>query len=190
MSGQIIIVAAPSGAGKTSLVRALLEDQALGLRLSISTTTRPPRPGEQEGGAYFFVGAQQFEEARDAGEFIEWAQVHGNLYGTRASTIREALERNERLILEIDWQGARQIRSTFPRNQVLSIFILPPSLDELRRRLEGRGQDSSEVIEQRLQAAAEEMSHAHEFDHVIMNQEFSLALSDLKTVISNHFSQT
>ncbi|MEY4083450.1 MAG: hypothetical protein RL483_819 [Pseudomonadota bacterium] len=189
MSGRLIILSAPSGAGKTSLVKALLQDASLAIRLSVSTTTRAPRPGEVHGREYFFTSVADFESRIGRGEFLEWAWVHGNLYGTAARDVQEALDRHEQLLLEIDWQGAAQVRAHFaarPANQaheVLSIFILPPSVEELRRRLTARGQDSEEVIERRLAAAQAEMAHAQEFDHVIMNQDFSVALADLKSLL-------
>lgn len=180
--GHIYIVSAPSGAGKTSLVKALLKDPESGIRLSISTTTRAPRPSEQQGREYFFTSRGDFETRAAAGEFIEWAEVYGNLYGTSRETLAQALSRGERILLEIDWQGAAQVRSQFP-DQVTSIFILPPSLEELRRRLEDRAQDSAAVIEARIQAATVELAHASDFDHVIMNQDFSLALEALKRLV-------
>ncbi|MEY2776022.1 MAG: guanylate kinase [Pseudomonadota bacterium] len=182
-AGHIFIVSAPSGAGKTSLVKALLDDPDSRIRLSISTTTRPPRPGEQEGREYFFTSREDFQARARAGEFIEWAEVHSNLYGTSRTTIAQALGRGERVLLEIDWQGAAQVRGQFPA-QVTSIFILPPSLDELRRRLQARGQDTEAVIEARVQAAEAEMAHAPEFDHVIMNQDFSVAYEALKALVT------
>jgi guanylate kinase len=182
-TGHIFIVAAPSGAGKTSLVNALLEDPLNQTRLSVSTTTRGPRPGELHGREYFFTDRADFLQRAERGEFIEWAEVHGNLYGTSRQTIADALARGQQVLLEIDWQGAAQVRQQFPE-QVTSIFILPPSLEELRRRLEARGQDTASVIEARVSAAAAEMAHAPEFDHVIMNQDFSVALRALKALVT------
>ncbi len=190
MAGRLIILSAPSGAGKTSLVKALLEDSSLQLRLSISTTTRPPRPGEAHGREYFFTDVQSFEQRIAKGEFLEWARVHDNLYGTAAADVQAALDREDQLLLEIDWQGAAQIRARFAPDQLMSIFILPPSLAELRRRLENRGQDSQAVIDRRVAAAEAEMAHANEFDHVIMNQDFSVALAELKRLIRHHDSPT
>ncbi|MFM1858515.1 MAG: hypothetical protein RL133_15 [Pseudomonadota bacterium] len=183
--GTLFIISAPSGAGKTSLVKALLDDPSTAIRLSISTTTRPPRPGEVHGREYFFTSREDFTARAQAGDFIEWAQVHGNLYGTAKATIAEGLARGEQILLEIDWQGAAQVRTQFP-DQVCSIFILPPSLEELQRRLEARGQDTPEVIEARVRAAQSEMEHAGEFDHVIMNQDFSVALKALKALVQTH----
>jgi guanylate kinase len=185
--GKLFIISAPSGAGKTSLVKALLADPSCPIRLSISTTTRPPRPGEVHGREYYFTSREAFTARAQAGEFLEWAQVHGNLYGTARATIAEGLARGEQILLEIDWQGAAQVRTQFP-TQVSSIFILPPSLEELQRRLEARGQDTQEVIESRVRAAQSEMEHAGEFDHVIMNQDFSVALKALKALVQTHAS--
>jgi guanylate kinase len=190
MAGRLIILSAPSGAGKTSLVKALLEDNSLPLGLSVSTTTRPPRPGEVHGREYFFTDVATFEQRIARGEFLEWARVHDNLYGTAATDVQAALDRQEQLLLEIDWQGAAQIRARFAPDQVVSIFILPPSLAELRRRLENRGQDSQAVIDRRVAAAEAEIAHANEFDHVIMNQDFSVALAELKRLIRHHDSPT
>jgi guanylate kinase len=190
MAGRLIILSAPSGAGKTSLVKALLEDPSLQLRLSISTTTRAPRPGEQHGREYFFTDVPTFERRIAQGDFLEWARVHDNLYGTAVADVQQALDRQEQLLLEIDWQGAEQIRARFAPGQLMSIFILPPSLAELRRRLESRGQDSQAVIDRRVAAAEAEMAHANEFDHVIMNQDFSVALAELKRLICHHDSPT
>jgi len=181
--GLLIIVSAPSGAGKTSLVRALLQDSALGLTLSVSTTTRTPRPGEVNGREYFFTSEADFLSRKAQGEFLEWAHVHGNYYGTSRAWIQAQCAQGQAVLLEIDWQGARQIRQSFPREALCSIFILPPSLETLRQRLQGRGQDSEAVIERRIQAAEEEISHAGEFDHVIMNQEFTKALAELKAIV-------
>ena len=188
--GLLIILSAPSGAGKTRLVRALLQDATLGLSLSVSTTTRAPRPGEANGREYFFCSESEFKQEVSKGRFLEWAEVHGNFYGTSSEAISEGLEQGGRIVLEIDWQGARQVRSKFPPQQILSIFIEPPSLSELERRLRARGQDSEAVISARLLAAEEELSHAKEFDHVIMNQEFSKALRDLSDVIRQRISQS
>jgi guanylate kinase len=182
-SGHLIIIAAPSGAGKTSLVRALLDDPGLSLALSVSTTTRPPRPGEVNGREYFFTSEADFLSRKAQGEFLEWAHVHGNYYGTSRAWIQAQCAQGQAVLLEIDWQGARQIRQSFPREALCSIFILPPSLETLRQRLQGRGQDSEAVIERRIQAAEEEISHAGEFDHVIMNQEFTKALAELKAIV-------
>jgi guanylate kinase len=183
--GRLIIIAAPSGAGKTSLVRALLADPRLRLSLSISTTTRPPRPGEVHGREYFFTSEADFLARKAQDEFLEWALVHGNYYGTSRAWINEHRSRGQPVLLEIDWQGAEQIRRTFPAEDLCSIFILPPSLQALKERLLARGQDSPTVIEKRIQAAEAEISHAGDFDHVIMNQEFTKALAALTAIVQS-----
>lgn len=180
MSGNVFVVSAPSGAGKTSLVRALLEADPQ-VRLSVSYTTRPPRPGEVDGVHYHFVSVEQFMEMLNRGDFLESAQVYGNYYGTSQRWIEEQLAAGTDILLEIDWQGAAQIRRLMPR--AVSIFILPPSLEALRARLQGRGQDTEEVIERRLAAAREDMSHVGEFDYVIINDDFSTASLDLQAVV-------
>ncbi len=178
--GSVIVVAAPSGAGKSSLVRELLKRDP-GLRLSVSHTTRPPRPGEQDGRDYHFVSREHFDAMRSGGEFLEHAEVYGNGYATSSAWIRSQLDAGEDVILEIDWQGARQVRALFP--DCASVFILPPSLGALRERLEGRGTDSQEVIERRLAAAREDLSHVEEFEYVIINVEFFVALEDLSAIV-------
>jgi len=182
MTGSLLIVSAPSGAGKSSLVKAALaEDKRL--TLSISFTTRPPREGELNGREYHFVDPKTFEAMLKRGEFLESAEVHGNRYGTSKKWIAEARARGQDIILEIDWQGARQVRKTFP--DAVSVFILPPSpvLQELERRLRGRGQDSEEDIRRRLRDAGKEISHVAEFDYVIINKEFEEARLDLAAVV-------
>ena len=179
-AGSLFVVAAPSGAGKSSLVKALLEmDSHLGV--SVSHTTRPPRGQEQDGREYHFVSEPEFRAMVAAGEFIEWAEVHGNLYGTSHAAIDSRISRGHDVVLEIDYQGALQIKKTYA-NAVL-IFILPPSWEELRSRLERRGEDTAEIIELRLQNAAIEMAQAPEFDFVIINEVFDRALFDLKAVV-------
>jgi guanylate kinase len=182
--GRLLMIAAPSGAGKSSLVSAFLARNPEWI-VSISTTTRAPRPGEQDGREYFFTTAKDFVARRDAGEFLEWAEVHGNFYGTSKAWIQAQREANRSVILEIDWQGAQQIRQVYrqPGQAPRSIFILPPSLHELESRLRSRRQDSEEVIQRRLAAAADEMSHAEEFDYVIINQDFSVALQELEQFV-------
>jgi guanylate kinase len=180
MAGNLYVVAAPSGAGKTTLVRLLLEQEA-GVSLSVSFTTRPPRPNEQDGRDYHFVDATAFRAMIARQEFLEWAEVHGNLYGTSKTWISERLASGNDVLLEIDWQGARQVRSLFPG--AIGIFILPPSLEELTRRLTGRGTDSADVIARRLAAAEAEMRHAGEFDYVIINDILEQALDDLRAVV-------
>ncbi|MDD5241757.1 MAG: guanylate kinase [Sulfuricella sp.] len=178
--GNLFIVTAPSGAGKTSLVRALLENDSK-VKLSISYTTRPPRPGETDGEDYHFVTEQKFLEMLGRGDFLESAQVYGNRYGTSQPWIENATRSGTDILLEIDWQGAAQVRKIFP--QAAGIFILPPSLEALLARLKGRGQDSDEVIARRLAAAREDISHVEEFDYVIINDVFEAALQDLIAVI-------
>lgn len=178
--GNLYVVAAPSGAGKSSLVKALMELDA-GVQHSVSHTTRAPRGQEFHGREYFFVDDQAFDAMIAANAFLEWAYVHGNRYGTSRATIEERIAKGSDVILEIDFQGAIQIKKIFC-NAVL-IFILPPSLEELRARLQRRGEDSPEVIEVRMQNAAKEVAQAHEFDFVIINQLFDKALFDLKAVV-------
>jgi len=182
MTGNLFIVSAPSGAGKSSLVSAALaEDKRLAL--SVSFTTRPPRAGEANGREYHFVERKTFESMLARGEFLESAEVHGNRYGTSGKWIAEARAKGLDILLEIDWQGARQVRKAFP--DAVSIFIMPPPpvLEELERRLRGRGQDTEEAIQRRLSAAREEISHAAEFDYVIINKEFEEARRDLAAVV-------
>jgi guanylate kinase len=179
-SGNLYVIAAPSGAGKTSLVNALLEREA-GIRLSVSYTTRPPRPGEIDGVHYRFVDEAGFIARRDRGEFLEHAHVHGNWYATSATWLRREVAAGHDVLLEIDWQGAQQVRTLIASS--LSIFILPPSLASLRERLEKRGQDSPAVIARRIEAAREEMRHCGEFDYVIINQDFAEAVADLAAIV-------
>jgi guanylate kinase len=177
--GVLYIVSAPSGAGKTSLVKALLKaDPAI--RLSVSYTTRPPRPGETDGRDYHFVSRERFEEMLAEDEFLEHAEVYGNFYGTSKGSIERDLDAGRDILLEIDWQGAEQVRRHFP--QSASIFVLPPSFNALRTRLAGRGQDSEEVIERRLAAAAHDVAHAEAFDYIIVNDDFDHALQDLVAI--------
>lgn len=179
MSGQLFIVAAPSGAGKTTLVKRLLAIDPV--RLSISHTTRSPRVGEDNGVAYHFITVDQFKAKMNDGEFLEWAEVHGNYYGTSKSWIATELSAGRDVLLEIDWQGAAQVRQAFPA--AVGVFILPPSMEELTRRLTGRGTDSQTVISARLAAAQDEMRHVGEFDYVIINDDLELALTDLAVVV-------
>src|SRR3569833_3229885 len=178
--GNLFVVAAPSGAGKSSLVKALLELDSH-VRPSISHTTRPPRGQEKHGREYFFVAPQEFDGMVLADAFVEWAFVHGHRYGTSKKAIEERIAQGADVILEIDFQGALQIKRIFA-NAVL-VFILPPSMEELRSRLERRGEDSPETIELRLQNAADEMKQAREFDYVIINELFERALFDLKAIV-------
>lgn len=178
--GTLYIVTAPSGAGKTTLVHAVLEREP-GLALSVSYTTRPPRPGEVDGRDYRFVGKEEFLRLRDGGELLEWAEVHGNYYGTSRTWIETQLQQDRDVLLEIDWQGARQVRQMFPH--AVSIFILPPSLEALEARLRGRGTDSEATIARRLAAAREEMRHVEEFDYVIINDRLERAIDELTAVV-------
>jgi guanylate kinase len=178
--GNLFCVAAPSGAGKSSLVRALLELDAR-LAVSVSHTTRKPRGQEQDGREYWFTDEPTFRAMIERGEFFEWAQVHGNLYGTSRRAIEARLQRGEDVVLEIDWQGALQIKRLFPH--AVLIFILPPSWQELRQRLMRRGEDGPEVIETRMSNARIEVAQARHFDFVIINSLFDTALFDLKAVV-------
>ena len=180
MTGLLYVVTAPSGAGKTSLINALLADDRA-LALSVSYTTRPPRPGEQNGREYHFVDLPRFEAMLERGEFLESAEVHGHRYGTSQKVIDEARARGRDLVLEIDWQGAEQVRRLYPES--IGIFILPPSMAELERRLRARAQDSDEAIRRRLRNAAAEMSHAVEFKYAIINNNFDDARQDLRAVV-------
>ena len=180
MAGNLFVVVAPSGAGKTSLVKELLAREP-GIRLSISYTTRPPREGEAHGREYHFVSRAEFERMIASGDFLEHANVYGNYYGTSRRWIETELAGDHDVLLEIDWQGARQVRALFPR--MVGIFILPPSLSELKRRLESRGKDAPEVIARRLAGAREEVSHVLEFEYIIVNEAFDSAVSDLQAVV-------
>ncbi len=180
MSGNLFIVSAPSGAGKTSLVSALLASNRQ-IDVSVSYTTRPPRPGEVDGKDYHFVSREVFLAMAKHGDFLESAEVYGNLYGTSQSWIKAKTASGRDIMLEIDWQGAVQVRRKFP--DCISIFILPPSLHALEVRLLGRGQDSAEVIAQRLRAAQSDIAHVAEFDYVIINDNLDAALRQLDSVI-------
>ena len=184
-AGSLLMVVAPSGAGKSTLVNALLQ-RVSNIRLSISHTTRAPRPGEENGREYHFLSVDEFRQREAAGEFLEYAEVHGNLYGTSRAWIESQLRADVDVLLEIDWQGARQVRSRFIGNSRVSltgVFILPPSFEELEARLRNRGQDADHVISRRLLAAGSEMAHAPEFEHVIINQDFTSALDELVSVV-------
>lgn len=178
--GHLFVISAASGAGKTSLVRAMLaQDQVL--KLSVSHTTRAPRPGEEDGIHYHFVSEDSFLALLGESGFLESAHVHGARYGTAKQEVDSALAEGRDVILEIDWQGAQQIRKLYPA--ATSIFILPPSIEALAHRLNSRGQDSEEVIARRLAAAREEMRHVHEFDYVTINDNFDVALQDLIAIV-------
>ncbi len=179
-AGNLFVVAAPSGAGKSSLVNALMEVDSR-LAHSVSHTTRPPRGQEVHGREYYFVSHAQFDQMVQQGAFLEWAHVHGNRYGTSKQAIEERISQGGDIILEIDYQGAIQVKQLF-HNAIL-IFILPPSWEELRSRLERRGEDADDVIEMRLQNAAREVGQVQEFDFVIINERFELALFDLKSIV-------
>lgn len=179
-AGSLFLVVAPSGAGKSSLVNALLQQEPA-IKLSISYTTRAPRSGEQNGREYFFTSAEDFTARREAGEFLEWAEVFGNYYGTSRLQIADQIAAGTDVLLEIDWQGAQQVRKQFPH--AVGIFILPPSIAALEERLRKRGQDEPHVIIRRTLAAAGEIAHASEFEYVIINQEFTVALSELSAIV-------
>jgi guanylate kinase len=177
---NLFIVAAPSGCGKTSLVKALIA-QTEDLCVSVSHTTRASRPGEAHGKNYFFVSKQEFDQIKKEDGFIESAQVFDNHYGSAKQTVRDLLESGTDVILEIDWQGARQVKKSF--NDAIGIFILPPSEAALRERLTDRGQDDKSIIDRRMQDAVSEMRHYDEFDYLVINDDFNLALTDLSTII-------
>ena len=180
MSGNLYIVSAPSGAGKTSLVAKLLENDTR-IRKSVSYTTRSPRPGETDGQHYHFVTPETFEKMAQAGDFLESATVHGNRYGTSRRWVEEQLAGDTDIVLEIDWQGAAQVRRLM--SAAISIFILPPSFEALLQRLNSRAQDAPEVIATRLSNAREEISHVHDFDYVIINSEFKAAAAELQDIV-------
>lgn len=178
-TGTLYIISAPSGAGKTSLVKALIDSEAQ-IHVSVSHTTRAMRPGEVDGVNYHFVSREHFHAMLDKTEFLEHAEVFGNLYGTSQEWVKQTLAEGYDLILEIDWQGAQQVRRLMA--EAKSIFILPPTQEALRHRLTNRGQDSGEIIERRMREAVSEMSHYVEYDYILINDDFSHALSDLKAI--------
>ena len=184
--GNLFILAAPSGAGKSSLIKALMEkyegNSTTPMQVSVSHTTRQPRPGEEDGVHYHFVSREQFEALIEQGVFFEYAEVFGNYYGTSRVTIEQTLHRGVDVFLDIDWQGARQVKKLMP--DTCGIFILPPSLDVLEQRLNNRGQDSEEVIAGRMAQAVSEMSHFNEFDYVLVNDDFATTLSELEAVVT------
>ena len=179
-AGSLFMVAAPSGAGKSTLVNALLARES-GIQLSISYTTRPPRPGEQDGREYHFISIDDFIARKNSNEFLEYAEVHGNYYGTSRILINQFMKAGTDMLLEIDWQGAQQVKSQFPDS--VGIFILPPSIEALEHRLNKRGQDSVQTINRRLLAAGGEIAHAPEFEYAIINENFEMALSELVAII-------
>lgn len=179
--GSLFVIAAPSGAGKTTLTRMALAQNPR-LALSISTTTRAPRPGEENGVHYHFVSVETFRQMQAAGDFLESAEVHGNFYGTSRQGIESLLAGDRDVILEIDWQGAQQVRKVYPES--VGVFILPPSFDELETRLQGRGQDSAEIIARRVANAREELHHLNEFPYVIINENLDEALAELLAVFA------
>jgi guanylate kinase len=181
-SGTLFIVSAPSGAGKTSLLKVLLED-AQGIGVSVSHTTRAMRPGEENGVHYHFVDVDDFQQMIAQGDFLEHAQVFDNFYGTSQAAVTAQLASGQDVILEIDWQGAQQVRKHF--TDAVGIFILPPSRAALRERLTGRGQDDSTIIDRRMRDAEAEMSHYHEFDYVLVNDDFDTAVADLRAVFNS-----
>lgn len=176
----LFVISAPSGAGKTSVIRTLLQTD-INLTLSISYTTRPPRRDEKNGHDYFFVDHATFKDMQARGEFLESAEVHGNLYGTSRKWIEETMAAEQDVLLEIDCQGAQQVRTLYP--QAASIFILPPSMEALKQRLEQRGQDENKVIERRLAAARSEISHVNRFDYVVVNHELETAARDVTSIV-------
>jgi len=181
--GTLFVFSAPSGAGKSSLARALIDSEP-SLATSISHTTRAPRPGEENGVHYHFVDQQTFRQMVDNGEFLEHATVFDNSYGTSQQAVQSLLDQDKNVILDIDWQGARAIRQKM--NNVKTVFILPPSRKALEKRLEGRNQDSDETIARRMRDAVSEMRHYDEFDYVVVNDDFDLALADLRAILSGH----
>lgn len=179
--GKLFVIAAPSGAGKTSLVRALMERRPA-LRFSISYTTRRQRPKERDGHDYFFVDKAEFERMAAAGEFLEHARVFDNYYGTSRAQVEQLLDQSQDVLLEIDWQGAQQIRSALP--ECRSIFVLPPSREALEQRLRDRGTDSDEVIARRLRDSIADLSHWSEFDYIVINDDFGRATEDLEAIVT------
>ena len=179
MSGLMFVVSAPSGAGKTTLLHRLFEEFPV-LEFSVSTTTRAPRPGERDGVDYFFMSRRQFEKMRDAGEFAEWAEVHGNYYGTSRRWVDEALSQGRHVVFDIDVQGMSQLLQHY-RQHMVTVFIVPPSMEELRRRLEGRG-EAPENIAVRLAGAAKEMKRALSYDYIVINDDLDTAYDELRTV--------
>jgi len=182
-TGHLYVISAPSGTGKTSLVKALIEKDP-SIRLSVSTTTREPRASEVNGKDYFFVKKEDFDKQINNNEFLEWAYVYGNFYGTSATLVKNSISRGEKVLLEIDWQGAFQIKQRYNKSRLTLIFVVPPSLEILKERLQKRGQDKVSVIAERLAAAKEEMAKSDNFDYVIINDKFDTAVSELYRIIN------
>ena len=182
-TGHLYVISAPSGTGKTSLVKALIEKDP-SIRLSVSTTTREPRASEVNGKDYFFVKKEDFDKQINNNEFLEWAYVYGNFYGTSATLVKNSISRGEKVLLEIDWQGAFQIKQRYNKSTLTLIFVVPPSLEILKERLQKRGQDKVSVIAERLAAAKEEMAKSDNFDYVIINDKFDTAVSELYRIIN------
>ena len=187
--GNLFILAAPSGAGKSSLIKALLQKHSEtglhnnAMQVSVSHTTRAPRPGEEDGVHYHFVSREAFQDLINQDAFFEWAEVFGNYYGTSKIVIEQTLKQGIDVFLDIDWQGARQVKAQIP--DTATIFVAPPSKQELLRRLTDRGQDSAEVIEKRMTQAVDEISHYHEFDYVVVNDDFDAALAELDAIVTS-----
>ena len=181
--GILIILSSPSGAGKTSIARALVNDNK-NLSFSVSATTRKPRPGERDGREYHFVSNETFEMKKKRNEFLEWAEVFGNLYVTPISPINDLIEEGKDLIFDVDWQGGKQIRESVLKDSTISIFILPPSIKELRRRLLERAQDSRDTVKARMEKSISEIMHWDEYDYVLINRSFEETLKTIKSIIS------
>jgi guanylate kinase len=180
--GFVLILSAPSGAGKSTLAQYLVK-HSKDIINSVSTTTREPRPGENHGEHYFYIAKEQFKKEIKNGSFLEWAEVFGNYYGTSKAVVEDTLAKGTDIILDIDWQGARSIRESLPAGDVVSVSIVPPSLKSLRKRLEGRGQDSSEIIDKRMNQASEEMSHWQEFEYLVINDDLEEGKADLLAIV-------
>ena len=183
-TGHLYVISAPSGTGKTSLVKALIKKDPT-IRLSVSTTTREPRTGEVNGKDYFFVNKEDFDRQINDNEFIEWAFVYGNFYGTSATLVKNSINSGQKILLEIDWQGAFQIKQRYNREMLTLIFIMPPSLEILKERLQKRGQDKISVITERLATAKEEMAKSQNFDYVIINDNFETTVCELYRIINS-----
>ncbi|MEO1265255.1 MAG: guanylate kinase [Pseudomonadota bacterium] len=180
---MLLVLSAPSGAGKTSLARRLLDDDGGGLELSVSVTTRPPREGEQDGIDYHFIATETFEDLKRKNALLEWAPVHSNFYGTPRAPVEARLANGGDILFDIDWQGAAQLHAKLP-DDLVRVFILPPSAEALKGRLEGRGQDSAEVIAARLARAADEIGKWQQFDYVIVNDDFEASVAELKNILA------